>query len=127
VFNFTNFDLSVVIFGSVCGFRVLLFALYYISALSMASDGLRSVLVQHPAMKLAGRLAFGSDINDMWVDETTDDTNDNNKGNNNQASKQFRAVKGAGLSQKYNLSLRATVVDAVAAEAARSKADEGET
>lgn len=96
----------------------------------MASDGLRSVLVQHRAMKLAGILAFGSDIRDRWVDETTDDGNDNgnaNDKNKNQASKQFRAVKGKGLSQKYNLSLKATVVDAVAAEAARLKADEGET
>jgi len=91
----------------------------------MASDGLRSVLVQHQAMKHAGILAFGSDIRDRWVDETTDDGNDNRT---NQASKQqFRAVKGKGLSQKYNLSLKATVVDAVAAEAARLKADDGET
>ena len=94
----------------------------------MASDGLRSVLVQHQAMKHAGILAFGSDIRDRWVDETTDDSNDDGNDNRtNQASKQFRAVKGKGLSQKYNLSLKATVVDAVAAEAARLKADDGET
>ena len=95
----------------------------------MASDGLRSVLVQHQAMKHAGILAFGSDIRDRWVDETTDETTDDGNDNRtNQASKQqFRAVKGKGLSQKYNLSLKATVVDAVAAEAARLKADDGET
>jgi hypothetical protein len=77
------------------------------SALSMASGGLRSVLVQHPAMTRAGRLAFGHDIDDQWVEHTAGlgDSKD---------AEQFLPVKGMGVSQKYNLCLRATVSNAAA-------------
>ena len=83
----------------------------------MASDGLRSVLVQHPAMKRAGRLAFGVDIDDRWIERTA------GIGENKDAA-QFQPVIGMGVSQKYNLSLRATVSDAAAA-AATTKGEDG--
>jgi hypothetical protein len=91
------------------------------TALSFASDGVRSALVHHPAMEKWGRDVMGADIWDQWVPPPAGSSR-----KESDVNEQFQGGHaGKGYSEKYNMTLMRGVAGAAMDQAADEKKNEG--